>query len=930
MKQSLIPLSAIISVLVAGCTLETFQPVESQGRLVTISASIDAEGTKATVTDGGLFTWASGDRIGVWTSLDRFVSFSLKSGESGKSSAAFEGTLSDGETIIGPAVYPYRAGHSYDPSANTLTYNQGSADDWTANTTKSHMAAKYDGGDNFSFRHLDGLLRITVYNLPPEAARIRIIAPDKAINGDFAVDMNAESPVISAPSGSNSRIDMKLNDKNTGEVGLGFVVNYPLPVGDYTNMTFAILDSEQNVIAGYSKTISSLSITRKKMVNMPEVTFGGVLLANNEAGSVAANFMKNDTGSPYPNTEGTSLTVESNTVVSAANASSKVLMLDASGQTSPLYKGGYFPFTTKEADYSSGFRSSTKAFTVKIRYNDADDASRYYPRAWCKGGKLNKIATTEATLPDRINGQAFDGTSAKWAQFIKTDDWNILQWTIDTRATWRIDFTPFLTLDGALATDGSKVMYLDDFRFLTQAYPAAQAASSPISVNTKEKASDVSWTPYLAYTVDCVEGLVPEPDPATNKYGGWTARDLGNADGYFRVRKIGNRWWMIDPLGNPYLSKGTAVFSPGNSDRQKANITSNYGGKNSNWAKAEIPFLFSNGFNSVGAWSEHSLIKTWLTDSERIPYTIILSPMGSYIGELRNSSDPVLTAAFADSGWENYPYDFAMVFDDRFDTHIATEVAKATEYASEKHLIGYFLDNEVPWKNYALEWCLTKWPEGHINRTTAQNWLDTRKGKSGATISEATAEDKQAFIAFCYETYLQKVTTALRAQDPNHLVFGPRLNQWDHELSNPALLEVAGRYLDAVPVNFYQRWQPETETLRNWESWSGKPVLISEFYVKGSTGIADPLLTNESGAGWIVETQEDRGLFYQNFVIQLLKSKVCVGWHWFSYMDNDPTGPSSGNANKGIVQWDCTRYDDCVSQMEAINSHTFNLATFYD
>ena len=281
MKQYLIPVFVFISVLVAGCTLETFQPVESQGRLVTISASIDTEGTKATVTDGGLFTWASGDRIGVWTSLDRFVSFSLKSGESGKSSAAFEGTLSDGETIIGPAVYPYRAGHSYDPSTNTLTYNQGSADDWTANTTKSHMAAKYDGGDNFSFRHLDGLLRITVYNLPPEAARIRIMAPDKAINGDFAVDMNAESPVISAPSGSNSRIDMKLNDKNTGEVGLGFVVNYPLPVGDYTNLTFAILDSEQNVISGYSKTISSLSITRKKMVNIPEVTFGGVLLANN-------------------------------------------------------------------------------------------------------------------------------------------------------------------------------------------------------------------------------------------------------------------------------------------------------------------------------------------------------------------------------------------------------------------------------------------------------------------------------------------------------------------------------------------------------------------------------------------------------------------------------------------------------------------------
>ena len=36
------------------------------------------------------------------------------------------------------------------------------------------------------------------------------------------------------------------------------------------------------------------------------------------------------------------------------------------------------------------------------------------------------------------------------------------------------------------------------------------------------------------------------------------------------------------------------------------------------------------------------------------------------------------------------------------------------------------------------------------------------------------------------------------------------------------------------------------------------------------------------------------------------------------------------NANKGIVQWDCTRYDDCITQMKEINDRTFNLATFYD
>lgn len=259
-------------------------------------------------------------------------------------------------------------------------------------------------------------------------------------------------------------------------------------------------------------------------------------------------------------------------------------------------------------------------------------------------------------------------------------------------------------------------------------------------------------------------------------------------------------------------------------------------------------------------------------------------------------------------------------------------MAKAAPYANEKHLIGYFLDNEVPWKDYALEWCLSKWPSDHINRTTAQSWLNERKGHEGATISEATDEDKHAFIAYCYGAYLAKVTTALRAVDPNHLILGSRFNQWEHELSNPEIFNAAGQYQDVVSINFYQRWQPETDTMQDWLDWAGVPFLISEFYVKGdvSTLDNDSYLTNVSGSGWITQTQSQRGLFYQNFVHQLLKSKGCVGWHWFSYMDNDPTKSESTNANKGIVKWDCGRYDDCISRMEEINDCLFNLATFYN
>ena len=452
-----------------------------------------------------------------------------------------------------------------------------------------------------------------------------------------------------------------------------------------------------------------------------------------------------------------------------------------------------------------------------------------------------------------------------------------------------------------------------------------QQVSDPFKVDCKKTVTTTSWSTYDAYTVDCIQGFTPQADPATDAYGGWTIMNLGNPDGYFRVQKAAGRWWLVDPLGNIFLSKGVAVFSPGSSTRQAENIQTKFG-NNTNWAKAESQFLKEQGFNSLGAWSLVDIVKSI---PEPMPYTVILSPMGSYIGELKNSSDATLKAAFKAAGWEGYPYDFAMVFDERFDQVVESTLSKASTYKNDKYLMGYFIDNEIPWKDYALEYCLTKWPSTHINHQKAQEWLDQRKGKAGCTISDATADDKKAFIAYCYEVYLQKVTTVLKKYDPNHLFLGDRFNQWNYELVNPEMFRVAGKYVDVVSINHYQRWEPDAEAMRNWEAWSGKPFMVTEFYTKG----IDSGMGNTTGAGWVVKTQKDRGLFYQNFVNQLLKSKVCVGWHWFTYMDNDPTntGADSSNidSNKGIVQWDCTRYDDCINQMRTLNECVYNLASFY-
>ena len=88
----------------------------------------------------------------------------------------------------------------------------------------------------------------------------------------------------------------------------------------------------------------------------------------------------------------------------------------------------------------------------------------------------------------------------------------------------------------------------------------------------------------------------------------------------------------------------------------------------------------------------------------------------------------------------------------------------------------------------------------------------------------------------------------------------------------------------------------------------------------------DSGMGNTSGAGWVVETQRDRGYFYQNFALGLLKHSNCVGWHWHRYMDNSPTAgqdPSNIDSNKGIVTSSYAPHKNLISEMAIMNAEVY-------
>jgi hypothetical protein len=278
---------------------------------------------------------------------------------------------------------------------------------------------------------------------------------------------------------------------------------------------------------------------------------------------------------------------------------------------------------------------------------------------------------------------------------------------------------------------------------------------------------------------------------------------------------------------------------------------------------------------------------------------------------------------YQQAGHTGYPNDAIFVFDPGFVTFCDEHAKQLLAYKDDPNLFGYFSDNEMPLKFKAIDNYLSL-PEGDHGRTAAENWLKEK----GITKEQITDAHREEFMALVGEKYFSIVSNAIKKYDPNHMYIGARFyaDEKHHEL----FMRAIGKYLDIVSTNYYNHWTPEKQHMSEWTEWTGRPFIVTEYYTKGE----DSGMGNISGAGWIVRTQEDRGLFYQNYNLALLESKNCVGWHYFKYQDNDPTAkgvdPSNVDANKGIVSNRFVPWIPMLDKMKEMNTQVYNLVEHFD
>lgn len=403
------------------------------------------------------------------------------------------------------------------------------------------------------------------------------------------------------------------------------------------------------------------------------------------------------------------------------------------------------------------------------------------------------------------------------------------------------------------------------------------------------------WAEIEVRTVSDMD--VPEGNSVIrlSRYGGWTDRKV-EARGFFYTKKVGGRWWLVDPDGCLFISIG--LCSVNQSGVDEAMLDEKFG-SGEQWAVATGRMLKHYGFNTLGCWSDWQVFRS---TSQPMVYT----PRWNFMLTYKNQRD-------ARNGERGYPNECMPVFDVEFERFCDEHAGQLAATRDDPWLLGHFSDNELPFRPDALANYLSL-PKQDTGYKAARRWWDDRRRTLGKR--EIDRADQEAFMEYLSRRYYSIVSSAIKKYDANHLYMGSRIHG---RTISPPVFKGARGCVDVMTVNYYHRWSAEQGRLKEWVRCAGVPYIVSEWYAQ-SVERPD---AGVSGAGFCVKSDRDRGLFYQNLTLGLIENGGCVGWHWFKYGGDGP------GFHKGVVDRGYDPHTEMLDVMGEVNSRVYRLAEYF-
>jgi hypothetical protein len=404
---------------------------------------------------------------------------------------------------------------------------------------------------------------------------------------------------------------------------------------------------------------------------------------------------------------------------------------------------------------------------------------------------------------------------------------------------------------------------------------------------------------------------VPKSTLQACRYGGYsTGRRKGT--GFFRVEKINDRWWFIDPLGCRFYSAGV---NGAGAEPPRTQIV----GRSKLFASiptaAQVPALNAepDPLRDPVSFYAANLEKRFGSDW-RGPSAQLTSRRMRAWG-LNTAYGAALNDALPEGSTLRQPYVFPLrgwqqsegaimglpdVYSDAFARRVDAEAAQQLgPRKSDPWMIGYFIGNEPPWpaRESQLVDLVLAGPASAIQQRFKS---ELAKGD--------TPTVRKTLVHAAFTRYLEIVNAAVRRADPNHLNLGIRFGG-----TPPDEVIALARGFDVYSMNKY-RWAPPKDFIDRVYAIQKLPILIGEFHFGvPERGLAPGLVQ--------AMNQTERGVAYSYYVEHAAEHPAIIGTHWYQWIDQPATGRRDGeNYNIGWIDVTDRPYPELVAAAKATHA----------
>lgn len=438
-----------------------------------------------------------------------------------------------------------------------------------------------------------------------------------------------------------------------------------------------------------------------------------------------------------------------------------------------------------------------------------------------------------------------------------------------------------------------------------------------------------------------------------DRYGGWRGKRF-QATGYFRTEKD-DRWWLVTPEGNAFLSWGINHLYPDlwmqdyNKEvwRKKLGLKEMKQGHAFNAALKGwfLETCEQFGFNTVGV---HNALQIVNTPSPKVPYMqpIHFVNIPHWRGEIPD---------------ENFLDVFAPAFESHCDG-MAKELALPVK--DDPYLLGYsmtdcplFTEEDLRERTDTIGGARRPsrigWPRRLRNLSASapgkqvyvQTMKDVYRGSIGAfnttygttfrsfdALASAVdwrpqselwnvneTRDNTKFLHRVVDRYYQVTRDSIRHYDANHMFFGDKLHANTDSIDT--VLPITAKYTDVVMYQMYARYEVQEPGLDRWSKQVDKP------FVNGDSAFTMVTDTMPRPYGPVADNLEQRAEWTEEFFRKAFARPEFVGWHYCGLIDaSQLVTRKQDRQHSGLLDGLGNAYPNLVKVLKTCSSEMYDIA----